>query len=432
MIKRIFLLCFTFLLGILLMGCGSETVDNRKTQASQEKKSDAVTVLKDTSNSMSFTEKLVEIPADYVYNQAPDTTYRDYEIVAETWTSSNPEYVEIDENTGDITALPKGRGHEVTISVSHLLKDGSEIFGSYKVKVQEPLKEIKLSSNTISLAVGKGVKIKATGKPSTLKSSEIKWSSSNNDYAIVTAKGIVKAKDAGKGKKVTITATTTDGSNISSSLEFLILDPNAPMVALTFDDGPNYASTKIVVDTLKKYNAKATFFVLGQHLTKEQTNNRAILKEAYDNGNEIASHTYDHRALTSLSNAQIKEEMSKTDALVEEIIDDKITLMRPPYGAVNSNVASQLAYPMIMWSVDTLDWKTRNTQMTIDSVVNGARDGAIILMHDIHMPTAKAVEVLVPKLIEKGYQLVTVSELAAAKGYTLEKGQRYSSMKNNN
>lgn len=432
MLKRIFLLCFTFLLGILLIGCGSETVDKRKTQAVQKKKSDTVTVLKDTSNSMSFTEKLIEIPADYVYSQEPDTTYHDYDVVATTWSSSNPEYVEIDEDTGTITALPKGRGHEVTISLTHLLKDGSEAFGSYKVKVQEPLKEIKLTSNTISLAVGKGVKIKATGKPSALKSSEIRWSSSNNDYAIVTAKGIVKAKEAGKGKEVTITAKATDGSNVSSSLTFKILDPNAPMVALTFDDGPNYASTKIVVNTLKKYNAKATFFVLGQHLTKEQTNNRDILKEAYDNGNEIASHTYDHQALTRLSNAQIKDEMSKTDALVLDVIGEKPSLMRPPYGATNDNVASQIQYPMIMWSVDTLDWKTRNTQMTIDSVVNGARDGAIILMHDIHMPTAKAVEVIVPKLIEKGYQLVTVSELAAAKGYTLEKGQRYSSMQNNN
>lgn len=432
MSKRILLICFTFLLGILLIGCGAKTVENHKTQASQEEKSDFVTVLKDTSNTMSFAENLVEIPADYVYSQQPDTTYRDYEIVATTWSSSNPKYVEVDSETGDITALPEGRGHEVTISVNHLLKDGSEVFGSYKVKVQEILKEIQLNANTTSLAVGRGVKLKAVGKPSVLSSSEIKWSSSNNDYAIVTAKGIVKAKEAGKGKGVTITAKATDGSNVSASLDFKILDPNAPMIALTFDDGPNYASTKIVVDTLKKYNAKATFFVLGQHLTKEQTNNRDILKEAYENGNEIASHTYDHKALTKLSNAEIKDETTKTATLIQDVIGEEPTLLRPPYGDMNSSVAQIIGYPMIMWSVDTLDWKTRNTQLTVDSVIKGARDGAVILMHDIHMPTAQAVEIIVPKLIEQGYQLVTISELAAAKGVTLEKGQRYSSMHNNN
>lgn len=432
MLKRIVLLCFTFLLGILLIGCGAEKVETHKVQASQEEKTDSVTVLKDSSNTMSFAEKLVEIPADYVYNQQPDTTYREQEILSEQWSSNHPDYVEVDEDTGDIVALPNGQGKEVTISVTHILEDGNEVTGSYKVKVRKSVKELELNSNSLSLAVGKGVAIRPTSKPSSIKAAELKWSSSNEKYAIVTAKGIVKAKDAGKGKKVTITATTMDGSNLSANIEFSILDPNAPMVALTFDDGPSYASTKIVVDTLKKYNAKATFFVLGQHLTKEQTNNRAILKEAYDNGNEIASHTYDHKALTALSNAQIKDEMTKTDVLIEDIIGEKPILMRPPYGATNSNVANQLAYPMIMWSVDTLDWKTRNTQMTVDSVVNGARDGAVILMHDIHMPTAQAVEILVPKLIEKGYQLVTVSELAAAKGVTLEKGQRYSSMHNQN
>src|SRR5699024_5043744 len=100
-------------------------------------------------------------------------------------------------------------------------------------------------------------------------------------------------------------------------------------------------------------------------------------------------------------------------------------------GASNSTVESTLQYPFILWSVDTLDWKTRNTNSTIQSVLNEERDGAVILMHDIHMLTAEAVKVIVPELVSRGYQLVTVSELAQAKGITLENEKRYGSIHSN-
>ena len=238
----------------------------------------------------------------------------------------------------------------------------------------------------------------------------------------------MKAKKAGYGKTVTITVATTDGSNLKKKMKLRILDPNKPMVAMTFDDGPSYESTKIIVDTLKKYDARATFFVVGQNITAQNVKNREILKESAKNGNEIASHTYDHADLRTLSVSGIQQELSKTSDLIKEVTGKRPTLLRPPYGAINDTVSATVGAPMILWSVDTLDWQTRNTDSDIRAVMNGAKDGAVILMHDIHMPSAKAVEVVVPQLVDQGFQLVTISELAESKGITLEVGKRYGSM----
>ena len=102
--------------------------------------------------------------------------------------------------------------------------------------------------------------------------------------------------------------------------------------------------------------------------------------------------------------------------------------MRPPYGAINDTVKANVGMPMILWSIDTLDWKTRNAQSTINNVMTKVKDGDIILMHDIHTETVDAALTLIPKLEEAGYQLVTVSEMAQAKGVTLENGKAYSTI----
>ena len=99
--------------------------------------------------------------------------------------------------------------------------------------------------------------------------------------------------------------------------------------------------------------------------------------------------------------------------------------MRPPYGAINDTVKQNAGLPMILWSIDTLDWKTRNTQSTIDAVMNNVQDGAVILMHDIHTQSIDAAIALIPKLQEAGYQLVTISEMAEAKGIQMENGGKY-------
>ncbi|SDB26362.1 polysaccharide deacetylase family protein [Eubacterium oxidoreducens] len=220
------------------------------------------------------------------------------------------------------------------------------------------------------------------------------------------------------GKKI-----KSDSSNITK-LRCNKIDPNGKMIALTFDDGPG-PYTNAILNCLKKYDARATFFVVGSNAK----NYKSILKKADSIGCEIGNHTYSHPYLSHLSAAGVKAQMSKTDSIVKSATGHKTTLMRTPYGAFNSTVKSSVGKPIILWSVDTLDWKTRSTSQTLNCVMNNAKDGDIILMHDIHKPTKDAVLLMVPRLVKKGYQLVTVSELAQYRGYNLKKGNVYHSLR---
>lgn len=378
---------------------------------------------------LSFPEQMVELQAGQFFSQEPDATFSEDKVVSEDWSSSNAKYAEVDRNTGDVTALDSGKGKTVTISVKQRLKNGKNISASYQIKVAEPVKSIKLSSKKNYVFVGKTLQVKATASPSNAVMPTLDWSSSNTKYVTVNSKGVIKPKKEGFGKTVKITAKTMDGSNLKKTIKIRIIDPEKPMIAMTFDDGPSYENTKMVVDTFKKYDARATFFVVGRNITKGQTKNREILKEAYKNGNEIGNHSYDHPNLRKLSANSVKSQLSRTNKLVKEVTGKSTTLLRPPFGETNSVVSQQAGVPLIFWSVDTLDWKTRNINSNVRSVLNGAKDGEIILMHDIHTPSAKAVQIVVPQLIEKGYQLVTVSELAEYKGLKMKDGQRYGNVK---
>lgn len=197
------------------------------------------------------------------------------------------------------------------------------------------------------------------------------------------------------------------------------IDPDKPMMALTFDDGPGERTNELL-DVLEKYDAHATFFMQGIHVQKYADD----VKKMKEIGCEIGNHTYDHPQLTQESDGGASQ-VAKTNALLKEACGQPATVLRPPYGAVNDQVKAAVGMPMILWNIDTLDWKTKDTQSTIDCVLNTADDGDIVLMHDIHSSTVDAAIELIPKLIENGYQLVTVSEMAAARGEILQNGQVY-------
>lgn len=215
-------------------------------------------------------------------------------------------------------------------------------------------------------------------------------------------------------------------SKVSKTCKVLAaaIDPNRKMVALTFDDGPG-RYTKDIVNCLKNNNAKATFFVIGSQVDSYKSS----VKAASEIGCEIGNHTYTHPDLTKLSESEIKSQISKTDQKVKNAIGKNTTLVRTPGGSVNSKVEQNVGKPIILWSIDTLDWKTRNREKTINSVMTNVKDGDIILMHDIYEPTKEAACVLIVKLRQKGYQLVTVSELAKYRGYALGKGKVYHSLR---
>ena len=202
------------------------------------------------------------------------------------------------------------------------------------------------------------------------------------------------------------------------------IDPGKKMVALTFDDGPG-RYTKEIVDCLKKNDARATFFVLGCNVDSY----KSAMQAADKIGCEIASHTYHHYNLANLSKDKIKWEVSETDKKIKNAIGKTPELVRTPGGSFNSTVKETVGKPIILWSIDTLDWKTRSRDKTVNAVMNHVKDGDIVLMHDIHQPSKEAALILIPRLKRQGYQLVTVSELAQYRGYTMKKGNIYYSFR---
>ena len=197
------------------------------------------------------------------------------------------------------------------------------------------------------------------------------------------------------------------------------IDPDKPMMALTFDDGPGERTGELL-DVLEKYNAHATFFMQGKNV-KEYAKEIKRMKKLEC---EIGNHSYDHPQLTQEGDGGAGQ-IGKTNELLKEACGQPATVMRPPYGAIDDNVSASVGMPMILWNVDTLDWKTLNTQMTIDNVLTNADDGDIVLMHDIHSTSVDAAIELIPRLVNNGYQLVTVTELAEARGIVLKNGVSY-------
>lgn len=199
------------------------------------------------------------------------------------------------------------------------------------------------------------------------------------------------------------------------------IDPNKKMVALTYDDGPGDASTTRILNVLEKYNAKATFFVVGSRVDSYSYN----LVRAHNLGCQIGNHTYSHINLPSYSDSSIRNEISKTDAVVKKYTGVTPTIARAPGGSTNQRARNAAGKPFIQWSIDTRDWEHRNASRTISIIKNNVRDGSIILMHDIHAPTASASETIIPWLLDQGYQLVTVSELMRYRGIEMHSGGIY-------
>ncbi len=200
------------------------------------------------------------------------------------------------------------------------------------------------------------------------------------------------------------------------------IDSSKPMVALTFDDGPNGTATPKILDTLERYNVVATFFDLGTCMEKYPN----ITKREEQIGCEVGTHTYSHQNLNKLSAEEIQNDISNASMVYEKTLGHKLYLVRPPYGNANSTVRRNLKYPLIGWDIDSLDWKFRNKDKILSKINEISNyDGRIILMHSIYDATAEAVEELVPQLLEKGYQLVTVSEMAKYKGIILDTSTVY-------
>lgn len=200
------------------------------------------------------------------------------------------------------------------------------------------------------------------------------------------------------------------------------IDPTKPMVALTFDDGPYAPVGNRIMDSLEQNNGRATFFVVGNRVASYKTE----IKRMHDNGHEIGNHTYEHKYLNKLDAAQIRSQIERGNQAVAAVTGESPALVRLPGGSKNNTVLANINQPIIMWNIDTLDWKTKNASKTIQSVLGNVKDGDIVLMHELYTASGDAAVSLIPALTERGYQLVTVSELARFRGGLSNKGIYYS------
>lgn len=215
------------------------------------------------------------------------------------------------------------------------------------------------------------------------------------------------------------------------------VDPTKPMIAFSFDDGPAYDyngsnSTKRILDVLEKYNARATFFMVGERVNDET---KHLLDKEIQLGCELGNHTYSHNHYGSQVTAS---DISKASKQIEKISGKAPTMFRCPGGSITPAIRKECkkeGMPLAYWSVDTEDWRSKDAGKVYKNITKYAYDGSIVLMHDIYPSTADAVEKVVPELIAKGYQIVTVSELIAAKtGDNPKPGNQYVDYKtiNNN
>ncbi|MBN8234081.1 polysaccharide deacetylase family protein [Halobacillus kuroshimensis] len=192
-------------------------------------------------------------------------------------------------------------------------------------------------------------------------------------------------------------------------------DSGQKVVALTFDDGPNRNVTPEVLDILKHHNAKATFFMMGEQVDKSPD----LAKRVADEGHEIGNHTDQHKDLTKMGMPAVKNEMQASRNKIIEVTGQQPSVFRPPYGAVNETVeeaARHFGSSVVLWSVDSHDWKSRDPEAVNKVIEKEVVPGSIVLLHDVHKETAEALPTLLDYLEKEGYQFVTVSELLSIQG----------------
>ena len=198
------------------------------------------------------------------------------------------------------------------------------------------------------------------------------------------------------------------------------------MVALTFDDGPN-ENTEIILDTFKRYGGHGTFFVVGNTIDGRED----ILSRTAREGHEIGNHTYAHAPLSYMTEEDMKDDIKKTSELIKSVCGTVPAFIRPPFGDINDKVnetGKTLGYAFAGWSLDTADWATECPEDVIGAILSSVKENDIVLCHDRCPSTARAMETVIPKLVEMGYELVTLSELLERNNITKADGEYYQTL----
>jgi len=198
-------------------------------------------------------------------------------------------------------------------------------------------------------------------------------------------------------------------------------DPNKKTVAFSYDDGPNGETTLNLVNILNENKAHATFFMVGNRMDYYATTVTAV----HNSGNEIGSHTYSHYNMATTKPEKMIQKEELTTQIYGNLTGDTLNLLRPPYGSINARAKETFDKVYVDWSLDTEDWKYRDKEHVKNAILDNIQDGDIVLMHDLYETSVEATKEVLPILYARGYQVVSVSELAALKGVTLENGNLY-------
>lgn len=201
----------------------------------------------------------------------------------------------------------------------------------------------------------------------------------------------------------------------SSGITFTRVPVSGKFIAMTFDDGPHPANTPRLLDMLRARNIKATFYVIGRNVDLYP----AVVRRTVAEGHEIGNHSYTHRLLSKLGDAELRQEMARTRDAISRAAGVQPRTMRPPYGGLLQRqrelVHAEFGNPTILWSVDPLDWKRPGPSVVASRIIAGTTPGGIVLAHDLHSQTVDAMPAALDGLLRQGYRFVTVSQLLAMK-----------------
>ncbi|MCL2204056.1 MAG: polysaccharide deacetylase family protein [Defluviitaleaceae bacterium] len=201
-----------------------------------------------------------------------------------------------------------------------------------------------------------------------------------------------------------------------------------PMIALTFDDGPSRI-TEMILDTFALHGGRATFAVIGNRIADGES----TVIRAFDMGHEIIGHSWRHTDMTTQSRAEVSAAITRTEDAIYALTGTRSNLFRPPFGAINAqveSVAAELGYGILLWTIDPKDWRYHCADHIYSVIMNHAKDGSVVVLHDIFPTTAQAMTRVVPRLIARGFDLVTVSELLAHHYGEIEPGATYRGVRN--
>ena len=421
MAKKIRIAGVLLIILIIIAAFSAMAVVQSKTVTDVEK----FEVEKISSNSVSFNWKKVS-SADGYYIYKADEQNTEYEKAAQIKDAKTKEYTLKELEQGSkykfyITAY-KGEGNEIVESKEHPSVSACTLPETQKIKKAESTDTgsmtVKWTINSKALgyqlqyvqgdgkdfSAAKTVNIKDKAKSSyTIKSLKQKKQYSVRARSYLSYEGKTLYGSWSKAASVKIQEKINMASDVNK---------NKPMIALTFDDGPGYNhSSDKILDVLEKYNARATFFMVGKNAKDHPEN----IKRKVKLGCELANHTWDHNHYGGNVTAS---DIKKCSKAIYDVCGQYPTAFRSPGGMTTSVIRKECKeenMPLYYWSLDTMDWKSRNADKVYNAVMNNVQDGDIILMHEIYDSTADAVARMVPKLIKEGYQLVTCEELVYAK-----------------